>query len=82
MGREIEPTGLEIAVIGMSGRFPGAESIDELYNNLKNGVESIEFLSREELLDLGVSQSVIENPNFVNARSTFKSAEEFDSDFF
>lgn len=82
MNREIESTGLEIAVIGMSCRFPGAESIDELYNNLKNGVESIEFLSKKELLKFGVSQSVLDDPNFVNAKSTFKSVEEFDSDFF
>ena len=27
-------TGLEIAVIGMAGRFPGAEKIDEFWNNL------------------------------------------------
>lgn len=82
MRQEIEATGLEIAVIGMGCRFPGAESIDELYNNLKNGVESIEFLSREELLELGVSQSVLEDPHFVHAKSTFKSIEGFDSDFF
>ncbi len=82
MSREIDSTGLEIAVVGMSCRFPGAESIEQLYNNLKNGVESIEFLSEEELLELGVSQSIIDSPNFVNAKSSFKSVEQFDSDFF
>lgn len=80
--RKVDPTGFEIAVIGMSCRFPGAESVEELYNNLKNGVESIEFLSKEELLKAGISQSVIDNPNYINARSTFKSVEEFDAEFF
>ncbi|MDT2312753.1 beta-ketoacyl synthase N-terminal-like domain-containing protein [Paenibacillus larvae] len=35
--------GLEIAVIGMACRFPGAKNIDEYWNNLVNGTESISF---------------------------------------
>ena len=42
-------TGFEIAVIGMAGGFPGARNINEYWSNLKNGVESISFLSDEEL---------------------------------
>jgi phthiocerol/phenolphthiocerol synthesis type-I polyketide synthase E len=30
-------TGLEIAVIGMAGRFLGARNIDEFWDNLKKG---------------------------------------------
>ncbi|TNC79278.1 MAG: hypothetical protein C9356_20050, partial [Oleiphilus sp.] len=30
-----------IAIIGMSGRFPGADTIDEFWNNLVNGIDSI-----------------------------------------
>jgi amino acid adenylation domain-containing protein len=30
-----------IAIIGMSGRFPGAAGVDEFWHNLRNGVESI-----------------------------------------
>jgi acyl transferase domain-containing protein len=33
-------TGLEVAVIGMSGRFPGAGTNDEFWDNIKNGIES------------------------------------------
>lgn len=32
-----------IAVIGMVGRFPGAKSVDEFWQNLCNGKESILF---------------------------------------
>ncbi len=35
----------KIAIIGVSGRFPGAESIDEFWDNLKNGVNSITEVS-------------------------------------
>ncbi|MCP4151298.1 MAG: hypothetical protein GY757_26375, partial [bacterium] len=49
-----ESTGLEIAVIGMSGRFPGAPDIETYWENLKNGVESLTFYTREELEKEGI----------------------------
>lgn len=33
--------GLEVAIIGMSGRFPGASDLKQFWHNLKNGVESL-----------------------------------------
>jgi acyl transferase domain-containing protein len=50
MKKESSPTGLEIAVIGMAGKFPGAKDIDEFWENLKNGVESVTVFSDEELI--------------------------------
>jgi hypothetical protein len=38
-----------IAVVGMSGRFPGASNPDQLWRNLCNSVESISFFTPEEL---------------------------------
>ena len=35
----------DIAIVGMSCRFPGAENIDQFWKNLCNGVESISFFS-------------------------------------
>lgn len=34
-------TGSEIAIVGMSGRFPGAASVEEFWDNLRAGRESI-----------------------------------------
>ena len=31
----------DIAIIGMSGRFPGAKDVNEFWDNLKNGVDSV-----------------------------------------
>ena len=42
-------TGIEIAVIGMAGRFPGARNLEQLWQNLCDGVESIKFFTDEEL---------------------------------
>ena len=36
-----ESSGIEIAIVGMAGRFPGAIDIDAFWRNLRDGVESI-----------------------------------------
>lgn len=38
-------TGLEIAIIGMAGKFPGADSVAEFWSNLQNGTNQ-SFLYR------------------------------------
>ncbi|GGH50401.1 hypothetical protein GCM10008014_15490 [Paenibacillus silvae] len=35
----------DIAVIGLSGLFPGANNLDEIYYNLSNGIDSVKELS-------------------------------------
>ena len=37
----------EIAIIGLSGRYPGADTLDEFWENLKNGEDSITLVPRE-----------------------------------
>ncbi|UHA74004.1 type I polyketide synthase [Paenibacillus sp. 481] len=75
-------TGLEIAVIGMAGKFPGARSVDEYWENLKNGVESVRFFTDEELEAAGVDPALLNNPRYVKAKAVVPDAECFDSDFF
>jgi acyl transferase domain-containing protein len=43
-----------IAIIGMRGRFPGANDLDQFWNNLAEGVESISILSQEEIKAAGI----------------------------
>jgi phthiocerol/phenolphthiocerol synthesis type-I polyketide synthase E len=75
-------TGLEIAVIGMGGRFPGAKNIGEFWENLRNGRESITFFSEEELLEEGIDPEIIKNPAFVKAKGVLDGVEYFDPYFF
>jgi len=75
-------TGLEIAVIGMSGRFPGANSISQFWENIKAGMESISFFSDEELKAGGISPTVLDNPDYIKAKGIILGIEYFDSDFF
>ncbi|MGD2085276.1 MAG: SDR family NAD(P)-dependent oxidoreductase [Candidatus Aminicenantes bacterium] len=75
-------TGLEIAVIGMAVRFPGANNIQEFWDNLKNGVESISFFSAEELETNRVPDEWIKSPDYIKAKGIIKEAEYFDASFF
>jgi acyl transferase domain-containing protein/aryl carrier-like protein len=77
-----ELSGLEIAVIGMAGRFPGASSIDEFWQNCCNGVESISHFSDRELAASGIDRQSIENPKYVKASGILPGIEEFDAAFF
>ncbi|MGD2085271.1 MAG: SDR family oxidoreductase [Candidatus Aminicenantes bacterium] len=75
-------TGLEIAVIGTAGRFPGAKNIHEFWNNLINGVESITFFTDEELAAVGAAPGILENPNYIKANGILEGIEYFDALFF
>lgn len=73
---------LDIAVIGMAGRFPGARDLDEFWHNLVEGVESITRFSDEELLRSGVPASFLSNSNYVKAAPILEAPNHFDADFF
>ncbi|MEY3256263.1 MAG: hypothetical protein RLZZ29_1398, partial [Cyanobacteriota bacterium] len=72
----------DIAIIAMSGRFPGAKNVDEFWHNLSNGVESIRQLSDAELLAAGVSSELLQNPHYIKACSPLDNIELFDASFF
>src|SRR5581483_10277062 len=71
-----------IAIIGMAGQFPGAKNVDELWDNLCNGVELVSFFSAEELQSSGVDPALLNDPTFVNAGAVMDDADCFDAAFF
>jgi acyl transferase domain-containing protein len=71
-----------IAVIGMSGRFPGAKNIDQFWQNLCDGVEAISFYSDQELLEAGTDPNLLSNPNYIKAGAPLEQVEWFDASFF
>jgi len=75
-------TGFEIAITGMSCRFPGAGNWRSYWDNLVNGVESIDFLSDEELINLNINERIIHDKNFIRAVTSLKDKHQFDSSFF
>jgi acyl transferase domain-containing protein/acyl carrier protein len=74
--------GLEVAIIGMAGRFPDASNVDEFWQNLKNGVESVRWLTDEYLQEQGVEQTLLNNPQYVKAGAPLQDIDLFDADFF
>lgn len=72
----------DIAIIGMSGRFPGARDLREFWQNLSEGVESISFFSRQEMLSAGVPPALVDNVDYVNAGGTLEGVDMFDASFF
>jgi len=71
-----------IAIVGMAGRFPGADSIEEFWQNLVNGVESISRFTNEELQQSGIDAAALANPDFVKVRGLIREPEAFDAAFF
>ncbi|MCP4216458.1 MAG: amino acid adenylation domain-containing protein, partial [bacterium] len=74
--------GNEIAVIGLAGRFPGASDVREFWANLCDGVESVTFMDREQLIGAGESEELIDHPAYVNAKGILERKEYFDASFF
>jgi phthiocerol/phenolphthiocerol synthesis type-I polyketide synthase E len=73
-------TGLEIAVIGMAGRFPGADDIGEFWRNLRDGVESLTVLSEEE--QAAVPPAMRRSPSYVPVARMIPNYDCFDAAFF
>ena len=71
----------DIAVIGMAGRFPGANTIDEFWDLLTEGREGISFFNNAEL-DQSIPQNIKNDPAYVKARGIIDEADEFDAEFF
>ncbi|WP_240358077.1 type I polyketide synthase, partial [Myxococcus vastator] len=66
----------------MAGRYPGAESAREFWENLIGGVESISRFRDDELLAAGVSAEALRNPGYVRAKGVIADADCFDAGFF
>ena len=71
-----------VAIVGMAGRFPGADSVSSFWSNLVRGEESIVDLSDYELLSGGVSEKAVANHAYVKRAPILDGIEEFDAEFF
>ena len=72
----------DIAIIGMSGRFPGAKNIEEFWQNLKSGADVSRTFSPEELQAQGIDPQILNNPDYVNRGMLLEDADCFDAAFF
>ncbi|NUM35549.1 MAG: SDR family NAD(P)-dependent oxidoreductase [Candidatus Brocadiae bacterium] len=82
MSEEMSPSLEGIAIVGMSCRYPGALSVEEFWNNLVSGVESLTCFSEKELRAQGLPLSLLRLPYYVNKGFVLKNSEFFDAEFF
>jgi acyl transferase domain-containing protein len=71
-----------IAVVGMSGRFPGARNVEEFWQNLCAGLECISTFSAQDLLADGVDPAIMTDPRHVSRGGVVPDADLFDAQFF
>lgn len=72
----------DVAVIGMSGRFPGAADLDGFWSNIRDGIESVTFFTDEELLLDGADSEALNDSNYVKAAPVIDGIDMFDATFF
>ncbi|MEV4898493.1 polyketide synthase, partial [Nonomuraea sp. NPDC055795] len=71
-----------VAIVGMSGRFPGAPDLERLWRLLADGEEGITRFTEEELREAGVPAGLIAGPGYVPAAGILAEPAHFDAAFF
>ncbi|WP_115707737.1 polyketide synthase [Legionella sainthelensi] len=76
--REIHSTASwDIAIVGMSCRFPGANNIDQFWDNLCQGKDCLTRFNSEEF-----GSSLPKTSNFVPVKGVLADIDQFDASFF
>ena len=73
---------IDIAIVGLAGRYPGAPDVDAFWRNIRSGIESVSFFSDEELRDRGVPPEALADPDYVKAGVVLDGMDRFDAGFF
>jgi acyl transferase domain-containing protein/acyl carrier protein len=81
-GSSIMHTTNDIAIVGMSCRFPGANDAETFWKNIIDRRESMTRFSDDELTSRGVSKSVLQDKNYVRSGFVVAGVEQFDAGFF
>ncbi len=79
-GREARE-GDAVAIVGMAGRFPGAEDVAAYWQNLLAGRESVTFFE-PDALDPSLDPALTRQPGYVRARGVLADPAAFDAGFF
>src|SRR3954468_21197397 len=72
----------EIAVVGMAGRFPGALTVDDLWQRVRDGDDCLRDLTVDDLRASGVDEALIASPEYVRRSGLLDAVECFDAGFF
>lgn len=73
----------EIAIIGMSAKFPEAPSLKAFWDLLIQGKNATRFFTKDELMDAGYDEDEITDPDFLpTLGSILEDKDKFDAHFF
>ena len=71
-----------LAIIGISCHFPGARDHYEFWQNLKEGKESAQVFTEDDLRRAHISEALIRDPNYVPVQFAIEGKDLFDPTFF
>src|ERR1041384_5931094 len=71
-----------VALIGMSGRFPGASSVGELWRNVLAGIKGLREITDEELAESGVEPGKVADPRDARVGGPIDGLDQFDATVF
>ncbi|WP_051759120.1 type I polyketide synthase [Herbidospora cretacea] len=74
--------GTDIAIVGMSGRFPGASGVADLWTAIRAGRSGVTRFTDDELRAAGVPEDLLADPGYVKAGAVIDGVELFDAGFF
>ncbi len=73
---------MQVAVIGMAGRFPGAATVHALWQSLRAGATGIATFAKESDEPWPLQPDLLGNPSFVRSKARLEGVDEFDAAFF
>lgn len=72
----------DIAIVGMSGRFPGAADADALWARVRNGDDCLVDLDPAELIAAGLPAALVHATDYVTRTGLLDGVDMFDAGFF
>lgn len=72
----------DIAIVGMSGRFPGANNLKDFWDNIVEGKDVSVEMTAEDLVSEGLDPELLDNPDYVRRGMPLQDADCFDAPFF
>jgi amino acid adenylation domain-containing protein len=80
--RNAGPNSDAIAIVGMSCRFPGADSVEAFWGNLLDGVEAVTTFSDEQLIAAGADPTLLSDPFYIKSGAVLDGIDRFDAQLF
>jgi acyl transferase domain-containing protein/acyl carrier protein len=74
----------DVAIIGMAGRFPGARTLEQFWQNLAAGKDAVRDFTRDELAASRIAPALLDDPRYVKAGAVLEDedVETFDAELF